>query len=389
MKQILVSVTVRSNMQSRRARKRIPRHVLTLLLAGIASAVASAQPKGGTAIVNERTYDLKIVGVTPAGRLLEHQPIQIEYRLQIGETYPVLGGLSQMAASVCPSSKQGNCVAIPDLKPGGYHGVIQSFAPSAGAAVRLKLKVVTTVHMLGRRFSEEVQVAESDAFPLQVAARYEVAIDKIAIVRPRAKTKDTVKISLRAGLQGQPTGSSVCDIVGGGFCVTLAPQGDLDGTPDGARSKATYAVNNVRVGSFDLIPEVSDNLAFQYDVENFGTPYEQKVLTEVLNDMSTAAAGILDAVMNGKSFDKLDDFAHKIHGLDQCDGPVAVDAKRFLNKSNTNLPGLPTLDLATRATGRFTSEPTSFEGTDSGLGCGRNSLYEVTWSVTRTSWQAL
>jgi hypothetical protein len=136
-----------------------------------------------------------------------------------------------------------------------------------------------------------------------------------------------------------------------------------------------------------LIPDVSPNLSFDYEVMNFGEPYEEKVFKIIFDLQSDAAAGILNAVMQGRNFDTLNDFAHKIHDLGGCDGPVAVDAKLILNKPDPNLLNVPTLDTLTRDTGRYQVESRIFDEFDSQPGCGRSSRYKVTWSLIRTSWQ--
>ncbi|OKO74512.1 hypothetical protein AC629_34975 [Bradyrhizobium sp. NAS80.1] len=223
----------------------------------------------------------------------------------------------------------------------------------------------------------------------------------------RSRFQDDVKISLRAALE-EETADSLCSRAGAHFCVKLAPQGSYT-TGEGRHNDVIVNVNNVEVGPFNLIPEVSSNLAFEYDIFNLGEPYGQKAAEEFFNNMSELAAGALNAIMNrnpessGESsgtsgqkrnpssgtsgqFDKLDTWAHSVHGLAKCDGPVAGDAILFLNKSDLVAPS-PTLDSATRGTGKFTSDPKSFEGADSGPGCGENSLYVVVWSVTRLSWQ--
>jgi hypothetical protein len=352
-------------------------------------------PDGVKIVEKERDYDLKIVSVSPTEALLEHQPIRIQYELHVREV-GVLGDLTPatLRGAVCPVSNKGTCSMIADLQPDHtFNGVIEAFAPPAGRAAPVAIKLVTEAQCTNVPdcFAETI-LSLSDDFGLPVAARYDIAIVSFDLHRPRAKVNDTVKISLRSGLQGHGPGGNFCSIFGGNFCAVLIPQGDF-GTGvgpfgDGPHTEPHVIVNNVRVGSFDLIPEVSDNLAFEYDVENLGVSYDQRATQLVLDSMSQATAGILDAVMQSGNFDKLDSFANKIHGLDQCDGPVAVDAKLILNKSDPNLPGLPTLDSLTRDNGRFIAPPTRFEGTDSGLGCGVNSLYDVTWAVIRTSWQS-
>ena len=330
----------------------------------------------------ERAYDLKIVGISPNRALLEHGAMQVRYQLDVREI-GLTGDLTpaRLKGSVCPAVS-GNCIPIPELQPNQtFTGELNTFAPSAASAAAVNIKLVGEAACSP---CETILAVSEDSF-VPVAARYEIAIESFFADKLRSKFTDTVKISLRSGLQGSPLGASFCQVVGGNFCRVNVAQGDVGAFTVVAMAAAIpnpRTVNNVRVGSFDLIPEVSDNVVFQYDVENLG--HEK---TEVLNSLSQAAGGILDALVQHQNIDTLGGFASKIVGLEGCDGTVAVDGKLILNKSDANLPGVPTLDSLTRDNGHFTPRFTQFEGTDSAIGCGGNSRYQVTWSIIRTSWQ--
>ena len=172
---------------------------------------------------------------------------------------------------------------------------------------------------------------------------------------------------------------NLCSIEGSTYCIAFAPQGDVN---DG-----DHVVRNVSVGSFDLVPEISTNIAFEFDLENLGQPYEEGAFRDIFNLQSQAAAGILNALMSGSNFNTLDSFAQKIHSLGGCDGPLVAVAKRLFNKTDPNLVGVQTLDALTRGSGRFTNATEVIVGPDSQTGCGKNSMYTVTWSLIRTSWQ--
>src|SRR5258708_12793633 len=115
------------------------------------------------------------------------------------------------------------------------------------------------------------------------------------------------------------------------------------------------------------MPEVAPNSVLEYEIFNRGEPYSQKSTKEFFDSMSLLAAGVLNAVMNrspvekstGKSigtsgtFDKLDTWAHLVHGLAECDGPVPGDAINFLNKFDPLTPQPPTLHLPPPPTAQF------------------------------------
>ncbi len=332
----------------------------------------------------ERAYDLRVIGVSPAQGLLEHQSMQVRYQLDVREV-GLTGDLApaKLGGFVCQADNKGTCSAIAELQPNQtFTGDFNTFAPSAGSAAPVSIKLVVTDATCSPC---ETILASSEDFFVPVAARYEIAIESFQLYKPRSKFTDTVKISLRSGLQGSGIGESFCQVVGGNFCRVNVAQGDVGEfrvVAMAAPIPVPRVVNNVRVGPFDLIPEVSDNLVFQYDVENLG--HEK---TEVLDSISQAASGILDALVRNQNIGTLGGFAGRIRGLDGCDGPVAVDGRLILNKSDANLPGVPTLDSLTREKGQLTPNYTLFEGTDSPIGCGENSRYQVTWSVIRTSWQ--
>jgi len=377
--------------------------VLVVSVLGIVPITRAELPPGEGQVPQEtRVYDLQIVGVSPSAGVREHQQVQV--RFQLGVTLREGGGdLKPLSAAVCPTSDKGTCFVIPDVQLQTYVGVIEAQAPTAGAGAKVRIQLVTPPPCVGSPTCTVELMSHLDVkpvtnnngtdtiaeFTMPVAARYEVGITSFQVYRPRAMTLDTVKISLRSGLQGDPVSSGPCDVVTANFCRVNVAEGDHGSTGVlSLRNVPPVLVNDIRVGPYDLIPEVSENLVFQYDVENLGMQYEQKALQQILDAMSLAAAGILDGLMNSSGvgsgpFDKLDSFANKIQGLDQCDGPVAVDGVVLLNK---HFPGLQTLDILTRDTGVYSSAAKMYEGTDS-VGCGGNSVYSVTWTVFRTSWE--
>jgi hypothetical protein len=362
--------------------------------------IAANGQRLGTTEVIPRNLELTIVSVSPSHNVLEHQAIQIDYRLVVSLT-GVVPNPPPLSVAVCPESNEGTCFVIPDVQPRQYHGTIEARAPAAGAETPVRIQLVSPppcpsaglcpvsvlLHMAGLQ-----TLSESDVFPMPVAARYEVTIDSFTVFRARSCTADTVKISLRSALQDDSVGDSLCKIVGGTFCAINVDEGNHHAPAPCWWGGPTHApvpskVSNVRVGPFDLIPEVSSNLIFEYDLVNLGESYAETATQTFLNFMSNLAAGVLDATAkDNRSFDTLNSWAQQVHGLGGCDGLLAAGSQLFLNKWSATRPS-PTLESATRATGRYKSDPVPYVGTTSTIGCGENSLYDVSWSVIRTSWR--
>jgi len=344
--------------------------------------------------------ELVIVSVIPNQKLVEHQTIQVQYKLKARLTGLVPNPLP-LSVAICPETNEGTCFVITKLVAQEFTGTIEARAPAANAnaPIRIQLVIPPPCASAGPcpvsvllHIADMKTLTESDIVLMPVAARYEIAIDSFTVLRSRSCNSDSVKISLRSGLQGETVGDSLCNVVGGNLCAINVDEGDHGSGSclnplNAPRVFSPVAVTNVRVGPFDLIPDVSSNLLFEYDVANLGEPYSQTATESFLNFMSQLAAGVLDATAkDNRSYDTLDNWAHQVHGLEKCDGLVAAKSWIFFNKSVRALPTVPTLESATRPTGRHQSDTEYFEGTDSAPGCGQNSLYAVNWSVIRTSW---
>lgn len=319
------------------------------------------------------SFDLAVLSVAPAEQVLEHQEIQVQYELTVS-VIGIVGEPAPTSVSIGSATGHGTRSDIGRVSARKYRGTIQCRAPAAGSHAAVVIRAYEpTIQEL-----HENVVAEAE-HRMPVAARYEISVDSYTITNTRALHEDRVKISLRSHVEGHPfAGDNACGIAATQYCVLLADQGD--------RNNGTHAVPNVRVGPFDLVPELSPNIGFEFDVTNLGESYDQHRLEVILNGMSLGASGVLGAVMSGSQFGGLHEFAKMLHGLGKCDGPLAVEGKLLLNRSDRVLATAPTLDALTRSTGRY-SETRFHPGVDSGLGCGSNSQYWVTWSVTRTSWQ--
>jgi hypothetical protein len=378
---------------------RHPRLAISVVASFLAAFVLAA-PLSATAQVNrgetqlvpvQRSYDLKIVSISPVANLVENQPIQVRYQLSVG-VFGVLGTLSPKSGMVCPKNNKGSCTPIAELAPGSHPGTINAFAPPASAASKISIKLVdSTATCPTAPNCNEVLLSESEPLVLAAAATYDISIDRFIVHRPRSKCKDTVKISLFSALQNGDRANMLCLTPGANYCAALVEQGD-HGTGDSCGLGAPHhddivAVHNVRVGPYRLVPEVSENILFDFVVMNLGEPYAQTATITFLNFMAQGAAGVLNATANGGTFDTLAKWSETIHGLAACDGPVASGTVPLLNTVLPAAPGAQTLDALTQVTGRLTGEFSRIEGVNSAPGCGENSLYSVTWSVIRTSWQ--
>jgi hypothetical protein len=295
---------------------------------------------------------------------------------------------------VCPINNKGSCNPISDLIPGRvFTGTINAFAPAANSNAKIPIKLIdSTATCPTAPNCNEVVLAESEPINIPIAATYDVAIDQFVVHQPRSKCKDSVKISLYSALQKGDQAILLCSLAGANYCIALADEGDHgtgDCLPGDPRRDDFVTVNNVRVGPFKLVPEVSESVLFNFVVLNLGETYSQTATRDFLNFLSQGAAGVLDATAkNNASFDTLQKWSEIIHGLAGCDGPVASGSVTLLNKALPAAPGAKTIDTLTAATGRFTDEFARIQGTDSAFGCGQNSRYSVKWSVIRTSWTA-
>ena len=358
--------------------------VFAITLFAAANSATGGEPLGP--IVSGRafhTFELEITDVSPKGILLEHQPIQVSFRVRDSKV-GVVGTLSPLDVSVVGASKHGTSYKISGaMPPRTYAGTIQSLAPAAGAAVPVRIVLVTPQKAEpGREPFGDDELASAEVL-LPVAARYEVEITGFSIEHTRAQHEDTVKIDLRGVVDGQLSASpDACNIVGPPtYCVKGVPQGD--------HNDGDYVVTNVRVGPFDLVPEVDPNLGFYYVLMNLGHPETLKQLQVFLDFMSGAASAFLSGYTGSSGWKTVDEFTRELNEIQWggCDGPVAIGAHMILNQTVVG-QSQSTLEVRTRESGRFgeTSGPYG-ENIVSQRGCGKSPRYKVSWAVVRTSWK--
>jgi hypothetical protein len=325
------------------------------------------------------TYDLAITQIAQPA-LVENDWIDISFDLKVGTG---LGNVAAKDLAVCGGTRMGPCVQIPGATAGrSYRGVVHTTAPRAAAQAPIRIVLIANLPCSPgiECFGEEELTDATSVQP--VAARYVVRVDGFTINHTRAIITDTVVIALQGKVLGQRSDAAdACSIQAPpAYCVGPIPQGNF--------KNGVFAARNVEVGPFEMIPDVSGDLAFTYLVLNFGTPYEQRVAQKIFDGISGAASAFMQAYSGNSGWSSVDDFTKKINALQfgGCDGPVALDGVSFLNKSPTVATVNQTLEMRTWANGRVVGSR-SFE-IDSQDGCGRSPRYGVRFSVVRTSWRS-
>jgi hypothetical protein len=191
-------------------------------------------------------------------------------------------------------------------------------------------------------------IPKEDFYFLGSTNKYIVRIDSISVVTTRSpfSDTDTIALAVRAD-NGEPVGNTIF-------------LGDL--------SKGTHPVN-IYVGPL----EVNQRLEFAYLVVNRVDPNEAGIQNTAIRLGEVAAASLSGATL-GVSL--IYTALHQFVGgwfPGGCDGGVAsgnvaLDADR--------------LDVLTGMGGTYGQTDPQY-GYDSPVGCGRNSYYEVQWTVTR------
>jgi hypothetical protein len=320
---------------------------------------------------------------------IEHGPIDVSFTVT-----PSIQGLAGAVPEarhiqVCPVEKRPgySCVDLGNLPAGSTRkGTLRAFAPAAGAAAVVRIQVEREPISPGdgtEVFTWEAMSEASRAMP--VFARYEIALDDFEILHTRSTLEDTIDIYMQGIEVADPAHPSAredaCELEGAHFCIKKSHYGDAD---DGH-----HPLTTIRVGPYDLTPEVESELRFQFTLFNLGDNYAREVLEAIANGISTGGMLALKAYnsSSGSFADALDAQMEKLHGAwaASCDGIAAADAKWF---SNVSLSGVDTLDALTRDTGVYRRTGADYKEKDGNLVCGPGGNYSVTWAIYRTSWQA-
>jgi hypothetical protein len=245
------------------------RHLDVGLLLSAFPMLACGQPCGGpgepscsvypVAVI---TYDLAITDVSPQPAV-EHSQISVKYSLVLSRYAPAGKKVDPVdEALVCAPNSSG-CVKVTKPQVGRtYTGQLNIEAPAAGAKAPVKIVLLNyPAGVPGQEFTQPIKLAEAE-YPVPISALYDVTVDSFTVHHTRAVNNDTIKIDLRASVAGQPSASEdACQILGPPtYCVTQVPQGDVN---DGV-----HQAKGVRVGQYELVPDVSPSLVFAYNVMN-------------------------------------------------------------------------------------------------------------------------
>ncbi len=363
--------------------------VLSLVCAFLLPATVGAQPKQPemrapgphlSELPKGLVYSLSITKIQPEEVVLEHSPIDVSFEFST-TVFGFSGPEPLQESSVCAPGAI-DCVQFRNVRGGKtYRGTVHTAAPAAGKAATIRLELLAGPPTVGEVFfPKTLYTAAEQTRP--IAARYIIRIINFQIDRTRARLKDTVKITLKGQVQGQRSAEAdACNITGPPtYCMFNVEQGD-HGIGRG------HPVNNVEVGPFDLIPEVSSDLAFDYIIVNWGKSYAEEVARSIFNGASDAANGFINILYGNQSGDAANKFTHDLNNLQWggCDGPVAVGGAVLLNKAIAG-QDQATLDVRTRSTGHYSETNGPYE-VESQTGCGRSGIYSVTWDIVRTSWR--
>lgn len=163
-----------------------------------------------------------------------------------------------------------------------------------------------------------------------------------------------------------------------------------------------HIVNNIRVGSYDLVPEREKDLRFVLHVDNIDDdPKAAEIAAGIGNGFSKVGLVVLSAysASEGKTggqsaATQLDNVMQQMHSAatSSCDGQLvsAIRVITNITEPTVNRPDL-TLDGLTRASGTYSetlpNDIDTYKSKDGDFRCHRNgSNYRVTYTVYRTSW---
>ena len=202
---------------------------------------------------------------------------------------------------------------------------------------------------------------------------YKLTLDSFDIRNTRARHEDTNYVSLGA------------TVVGGGHQQHSRPQKKFLGNVNNGHHVIGLHIDNIKV-------EPNDKLVMNYIMINSGHGKQNpnQVLGKLENASSTlikkgadAAAAGVGAVIGSSVIPGLGTVLGAAAGwvvseiggalFADCDGPVAVEQATF-----------SAADLENRTQHGAFSHKTHHPGTDSPTGCGSNSSYDVTWTISRT-----
>jgi len=149
-----------------------------------------------------------------------------------------------------------------------------------------------------------------------------------------------------------------------------------------------FEINDVQLGPFVLVPEVTPDLRFNFTMFAVSTGPAGTV-GRVLNGISDAASAVLSAVypQSSSGWAAGNDLTHKLNdvSLADCDGPTVTDALIIPNITRENVP-TATLAYRTLAGDGVLVLVREYDAEFTSPGsCGKAPYYTVTSSIRRTS----
>lgn len=210
---------------------------------------------------------------------------------------------------------------------------------------------------------------------LDVAARYFFSFDRFLALQTRARKNDTNTVFVELRVGGQEVRRKIKEM------------GDIQAGQEG--------VANLVLGPIDLVPDGTP-VGFKYSVINLGfggsSQGEARIAFDTISDFAEAvASGLLGF---GPFWEQVNRFMHLLHSLfyANCDGTVAVDFFPFTGASleeltrdrdviTTTAVYPPGQEQENKLT--FTERSAVMAMYKSPDGCGDDSLYHVSWTLSR------
>jgi hypothetical protein len=316
--------------------------------------------------------NLLITGVDPP-RPVEHQPVRIGFTLD----------------NLMMPLRAGRVAVLPDGAPlplaglgesAHFAGMLDGFAPPAGRQQQMRIGLYDDDSPVYE--AEILQPNITAVFALDVGATYTVLFDSYHVERPRALKMDDngMWATAKVGDQGldNPNPRSPFDPPGQGIQSRY-----IGGSEAGDTKKFNTAKRRLVFGPVALAPD-SPALEFAYQVVNAGYGKRgEDTWHQVTDGLSSIAKNVLTGLYPSfaAAWEGLDSFTQILNNLEfaDCDGIVAMDAVNFEPQRLA--------DVTAENDGSWT-ETRNYPGFKSHDGCGRNSIYDATWTVTRTSYTA-